>query len=313
MLWRGGRRSDNVEDERGSGGGGGFGGGGFGGGGFGGGGIKIGGGLGLIAVIVIAWMLGIDPTALLQGLDNGDGSTYQSGTQNGVDNSDQAQLDGTGSSTDNDEMKDFVSHVLASTEDTWSDVFQQMGRQYRDPKLVLFTGAVGSACGFAQSASGPFYCPADAKVYIDLSFYDELRQRFHAPGDFAQAYVIAHEVGHHVQNLLGLTDKADQLRGQLSESQANALSVRIELQADCFAGVWANRADKSQHILEAGDIDEALQAASAIGDDRLQKQAQGYIVPDSFTHGTSAQRVHWFKAGFQRGELNNCDTSGSLN
>jgi hypothetical protein len=313
MLWRGGRRSDNVEDERGAGGGiggSGMGGGGFRGGGFGGGGLRIGGGLGLVAVVVIALLFGVDPSALLQDLSNGGGDTsYQSAPGTSPQRSDQAQLDSNGGNTD--EMKDFVSSVLASTEDTWSEIFQQNGRQYRDPKLVLFSGSVRSACGFAESASGPFYCPADSKVYIDLSFYDELRQRFHAPGDFAQAYVIAHEIGHHVQHLLGLTDKADRLRSQMSDTQANALSVQIELQADCLAGIWANHADRKRHIIEAGDIDEALQAAAAIGDDRLQKQTQGYVVPDSFTHGTSAQRVHWFKAGFQSGDLNDCDTSGS--
>jgi predicted metalloprotease len=308
MLWRGGRQSDNVEDQRGARGGfGGGTGGGFRGGGFGGGGMRIGGGLGLIAVVVIALLFGVDPSALLQDLSNGGDATYQDTPDSSPQPGDQAQL----GSSSTDEMKDFVSTVLGSTEDTWGEIFQQNGRQYRDPKLVLFSGSIRSACGFAEAAAGPFYCPTDSKVYIDLSFYDELRQRFHAPGDFAQAYVIAHEVGHHVQHLLGLTDKADRLRSGMSDSQANALSVQIELQADCFAGIWANRADKERHIIEAGDIDEALQAAAAIGDDRLQKQMQGYIVPDSFTHGTSAQRVHWFKAGFQSGDLADCDTSGS--
>lgn len=312
MLWRGGRRSDNVEDERGAGGGiggGGLGGGGFRGGGFGGGGMRIGGGLGLVAVVVIALLFGVDPSALLQGLSNGGDTSYQDAPGTSPQRSDQAQLDGQDGGTD--EMKDFVSSVLASTEDTWSEIFQQNGRQYQDPKLVLFSGSVRSACGFAESASGPFYCPADSKVYIDLSFYDELRQRFHAPGDFAQAYVIAHEIGHHVQHLLGLTDKADRLRSQMNDTQANALSVQVELQADCLAGIWANHADRERHIIEAGDIDEALQAAAAIGDDRLQKQTQGYVVPDSFTHGTSAQRVQWFKTGFQSGDLTTCDTSGT--
>jgi hypothetical protein len=310
MLWRGGRRSDNVEDERGAGGG--LGGGDLGGGGFGGGGIRIGGGLGLVAVIVIALLFGIDPSALLQDLGNGGDPTYQTAPDNAAQRNDQAQLDQGSTGNPPDEMKDFVSSVLASTEDNWTEIFQQIGRQYRDPKLVLFSNRVRSACGLAQSATGPFYCPADSKVYIDLAFYDELRQRFHAPGDFAQAYVIAHEIGHHVQHLLGLTDRADRLRSRMSETEGNALSVRIELQADCLAGIWANRANRTQHILEAGDIDEALMAASAIGDDRLQKQMQGYVVPDSFTHGTSAQRVHWFKAGFASGDLDACDTSGSL-
>ena len=314
MRWRNERRSDNIEDDRAAGnignggiGGGGFGGGGFGGGGFGGGGIRIGGGLGLIAVVFIALLFGVDPSALLQDLSGGDTASYQNAPDETIQRNDQAKLDANGEDTD--EMKDFVSTVLASTEDTWSEIFQQAGRQYRDPKLVLFSGSIRSACGFAQSASGPFYCPADSKVYIDLSFYDDLRERFHAPGDFAQAYVIAHEVGHHVQHLLGLTDKADRLRARMDQTQANALSVQIELQADCLAGIWANRADRERHIIEAGDIDEALQAAAAIGDDRLQKQMQGYVVPDSFTHGTSAQRVHWFKAGFASGNIADCDTS----
>ena len=314
MRWEDGRRSDNIEDDRAAGnignggiGGGGFAGGGFGGGGFGGGGIRIGGGLGLIAVVFIALLFGVDPSALLQDLSGGDTASYQNAPDETIQRNDQAKLDANGEDTD--EMKDFVSTVLASTEDTWSEIFQQAGRQYRDPKLVLFSGSIRSACGFAQSASGPFYCPADSKVYIDLSFYDDLRERFHAPGDFAQAYVIAHEVGHHVQHLLGLTDKADRLRARMDQTQANALSVQIELQADCLAGIWANRADRERHIIEAGDIDEALQAAAAIGDDRLQKQMQGYVVPDSFTHGTSAQRVHWFKAGFASGNIADCDTS----
>jgi len=302
MLWRNSRRSDNVEDERGAGGGG-FGGGGFGGGGFGGGGIKIG-GLGLVAIVVICLLFGIDPSTLLQSLDSG--GSYQQPYQPAQDQQ-QAQL-GDSQSGDNagtDEMKDFVRAVLGSTEDAWGEIFREKGRQYQAPKLVLFSNVIRSGCGVAQSATGPFYCPTDSRVYIDLSFYDELRRRFHAPGEFAEAYVIAHEVGHHVQNLLGLMD------GSVAQQGATGKSVRTELQADCFAGIWANRANRKQHIVEEGDIDEALTAAAAIGDDRLQ-QAQGEVVPDSFTHGTSKQRVHWFKTGYQRGDIKACDTSGEL-
>ena len=290
MLWRGGRRSDNVEDRRGAGG--------F-GGGFGGGRrVGVGGGLGLLAVVVVAMLFGVDPSALLQGLDPGIGGTgYQ-----------QDESVTTGTSPNDDEMKQFVSTVLADTEDTWTELFSQMGKSYQDPRLVLFSDQVQSACGFAEAAMGPFYCPGDSKVYIDLSFYDELRQRFQAPGDFAQAYVIAHEVGHHVQHLLGITDQVDRLRGRLNETKANALSVRVELQADCFAGVWAFHANQERKILEEGDVEEALNAATAIGDDRLQQQGQGYVVPDSFTHGSSAQRVRWFRTGLQSGDLGACDT-----
>jgi predicted metalloprotease len=287
MLWRGGRRSDNIEDRRGP------------GGGFGGGGLRMGGGIGgvgILIVIVIGLFLGVDPSQLLQQIETGSPDTgYQQDQQS-------ASIDNSGT----DEEKDFVSVVLADTEDTWTALFQNMGRRYVDPHLVLFTGQVQSACGFAETAMGPFYCPGDSKVYIDLGFYDELKQRLGAPGDFAQAYVIAHEVGHHVQHLLGITDKVDSLQG-LTDSQANAVSVRVELQADCFAGVWAYHA-KERNIVEAGDIEEALNAAAAVGDDRLQRQSQGYIVPDSFTHGSSAQRVRWFKAGFARGEIGDCDT-----
>ncbi len=302
MLWRGGRRSDNIEDRRGAGGGlggGGFGGGGFGGGGGLGGGRTIGGGLGLLAIVVIAMLFGVDPSALLQGLDPGmSGSSYAPDESNVT----------TGTSASDDEMKQFVAVVLADTEDTWTQQFGDMGKRYQDPVLVLFSGQVRSACGFAQAAMGPFYCPGDSKVYIDLAFYDEMRQRFQAPGDFAQAYVIAHEVGHHVQHLLGITDQVDQLRGRQSEAESNALSVRVELQADCFAGVWAFHANQDRKIVEAGDVEEALNAATAIGDDRLQEESQGYVVPDSFTHGSSAQRVRWFKTGLQDGDIGACDT-----
>ena len=207
-----------------------------------------------------------------------------------------------------DGMARFVSKVLASTETTWAAIFAESGARYQQPKLVLFTGSTPTACGTGQSAMGPFYCPADRKVYIDLSFYRDLKQRFHAPGEFAQAYVIAHEVGHHVQNLLGISDKVHKAQQGASKARANALSVRLELQADCFAGVWGNRADAAKQIIEPGEIAQALNAASAIGDDRLQQQSQGRIVPESFTHGSSAQRMRWFKRGMDSGDLRQCDT-----
>lgn len=205
-------------------------------------------------------------------------------------------------------MARFVSIVLADTEDTWRPLFQLAGASYREPKLVLFSGAVSSACGFAQSAMGPFYCPLDEKVYIDLSFYRDLKERFRAPGDFAQAYVIAHEVGHHVQNLLGVAEKVRHAQQSVGRTEANQLSVRLELQADCLAGVWANHADRARDILEQGDVEEALGAASSIGDDRMQAQTQGHVVPESFTHGSSDQRVHWFRRGLESGELEQCNT-----
>lgn len=209
----------------------------------------------------------------------------------------------------NDEASQFVSVVLKETEDVWSKVFQeQLGENYQQPKLVLFTGQVESACGYASSASGPFYCPADHKAYIDLSFYDELKNRFNAPGDFAMAYVVAHEIGHHVQNLLGISDQVHNLRGKFSEEEFNQASVKLELQADFFAGLWAHHAQSTNNILEAGDIEEALNAANAIGDDRLQMEAQGYVVPESFSHGTSEQRMYWFKRGFESGKISDGNT-----
>ena len=211
-------------------------------------------------------------------------------------------------SASQDDLKQFVSVVLAETEDVWSNLLPQYGARYSDPKLVLFSGGVRSACGIGMAQMGPFYCPQDQKVYIDLSFYKELKDRFNAPGDAAQAYVIAHEVGHHVQNLLGIMDQVDAVRQRVSERQGNAIQVRVELQADCFAGVWANKAQEAKNIFEPGDIEAALNAASAIGDDRIQKQTQGYVVPDSFTHGSSAQRVRWFKRGYETGDLRQCDT-----
>ena len=280
MKWEDERRSENVEDERGR--------------SFGGVGM-VGGGIGTIVIVVVALLLGVDPRALLQQIPSG--SSVPAQTQRPVQ-----------SSPEEDKLKDFVSVVLADTEDTWRELFKASGRQYEDPKLVLFSGAVQSACGFAQAAVGPFYCPADHKVYIDLGFYRELRERFHAPGEFAEAYVIAHEVGHHVQNLLGISDKVHAAQQRGSEQHANALSVRLELQADCLAGVWAYHADRARHILEAGDIEAGLNAASQIGDDRMQLRARGYVSPDSFTHGSSEQRVHWFKRGLETGGTKACDT-----
>ena len=207
-------------------------------------------------------------------------------------------------------MADFVSVVLADTEDTWNEIFSNSGKNYQEPVLVMFTGSVQSACGMASAAIGPFYCPADSKVYIDLSFFGDLKRHHGAPGDFAQAYVIAHEVGHHVQNLLGTSSKVRSAQRGLGKAKANELSVRLELQADCFAGLWGNHADRSRQVLEQGDIEEALNAATAIGDDRLQRQAQGYVVPESFTHGTSEQRVRWFRKGIESGDINTCDTFG---
>lgn len=278
-----GRESSNVEDRRGEGGGGGI----------GMGGVGIG---GILLALAGSYFLGINPNTILNLVSHGGGgATHQSVPAH--------------KPPANDQMAKFVSKVLADTEDTWHAVFQQMGKSYTEPKLVLFTRATPTACGTGQTAMGPFYCPGDRKVYIDLAFYQELRTRFHAPGEFAEAYVIAHEVGHHVQNLLGISNKvhaAQQRAG--SKSAANALSVRLELQADCFAGVWGYRADHIGHRLEPGEVEQALTAASAIGDDTLQRHAQGRVVPDTFTHGTSAQRVRWFKRGMETGDINQCNT-----
>ena len=283
--------SNNVEDRRGSG---------FGGRG-GGLGIGRGGlGLGTIAVAFAAsYFLGIDPMLVLGMLAGDGGSPVQQ--QQPVDTP-------TRRTPAEDEMGRFVGKVLGSTEDTWSQIFREHNARYRDPKLVLFSGATPTACGTGQSAMGPFYCPLDQKVYLDTSFFRDLKERFRAPGEFAQAYVIAHEVGHHVQNLLGISDKVREAQQGVSQSRANALSVRLELQADCFAGVWGNRADAAKRIIEPGEVEQALTAATAIGDDRLQKQAQGHIVPESFTHGSSEQRVRWFKRGFETGDINQCNT-----
>jgi hypothetical protein len=282
MRWKDLRRSRNVEDRRSSGGGrlslpGGRGG-------------KIG-GFGLIVIVLLALFFGIDPSQFLQGEFGDDTATTQTETGAPAD----------------DEAGQFVEAVLGSTEDVWTAMFQQSNSTYRAPKLVLFSGRDQSACGVAQSAMGPFYCPADETVYIDLSFYAELR-RMGAAGDFAQAYVIAHEVGHHVQTLIGIADEVHQARQRVSTAEANDLSVRMELQADCLSGIWARQADQALDIVEEGDIEEALTAASAIGDDRLQRESQGYVVPESFTHGTSAQRVRWFRRGWDGGNLSDCDT-----
>ena len=296
MKWSGLRRSSNVEDRRGAGGAGrGFGGlgGGLGGGGFGGLGRlpMSGGGLAILAIIVVITLFAGDPLHLLGGSS---GSAGGGGGGHGLSGSaDPAQA----------ELADMSSAVLAETEDVWRQLFAQRGQTYQDPKLVLFDYEVDSACGFASSAVGPFYCPGDSKVYLDLSFFDELSRRFGAPGDFAQAYVIAHEVGHHVQNLLGVSDEVHTAQQRLSEGESNKLSVRLELQADFYAGVWAHHAQQLNQILEPGDLEEALDAATAIGDDRLQQQGQGRVVPDSFTHGTSQQRVAWFKKGYDTGDM----------
>ena len=292
MKWEGERQSDHVEDRRGGGMGGGF----------GGGMPRIGGrgiGIGTILIALIGgWVLGINPLTLLGALGGGGGAVMAPSAQQAPAQKPPA----------NDKVAAFVSTVLASTEDVWTAQFRAAGGAYQPPGLVLFRGATRTACGVGQSAMGPFYCPADQKVYIDLSFYDDLSSRFGAPGDFAQAYVIAHEVGHHVQNLLGISDKVDAARGRVSKGEFNALSVRLELQADFFAGVWAHHAQKVRDILEAGDIEEAMRCAAAIGDDRLQMQAKGYVVPESFTHGTAAQRAKWFRKGLESGDMSAGDT-----
>jgi len=290
MKWEGQRQSDNVEDRRGEGGGR-------------GGGFRVGGGRGIgLGTIVIAlvagWIFGINPLTLL-GVLGGGGGVIEAPTAQQAP----AQRPPAG-----DEVAAFVSTVLADTEDVWGAVMQSGGAAYREPKLVLFRGAVGTACGTGQSAMGPFYCPGDQKVYLDLGFFDTLRSRMGAPGDFAQAYVISHEVGHHVQNLLGITGKVDGMRGRVPEAQMNALSVRVELQADCFAGVWAHHSQKGKGWLERGDIDEAMNAAAQIGDDMLQRKTQGTVVPESFTHGSSQQRQSWFRRGLESGSVGQCNT-----
>ena len=280
MRWKSGRRSSHIEDRRGT---------------------RVSGGLfkGGIGTVVLAlglaYFLGIDPRVVFQLQE----AVAPSATETDYQPTAKEQ-----------EQADFVSVVLADTEDTWGAIFRQSGYEYEEPNLVLFSGQVNSACGMASAAMGPFYCPADKKVYIDLAFFDDLKRRHGASGDFAQAYVIAHEVGHHVQNLLGTSTQVRKAQRGLGKAGANELSVNLELQADCFAGLWGNHADRSRQVLEQGDIEEALNAASAIGDDRLQKEAQGYVVPESFTHGTSKQRVHWFRKGIDSGDVGDCDTFG---
>jgi uncharacterized protein len=281
MRWRGERQSTNIEDRR----------------GLSGGKMAVGGGLGTIVILILALLFGADPRQFLEQSPTSPSSDVQSSrSQN----------------PEEEELKQFVAVVLAKSEDVWQDVFRQNGRQYREPTLVLFTDQVQSACGVAGAAVGPFYCPGDEKVYIDLGFYEELRRRFNAPGDFAQAYVVAHEVGHHVQNLLGISDRVDAMQRQVSEVEANRLSVRLELQADFFAGIFA-RYVQNQNMLEAGDIEEALRAASAVGDDQIQRRTTGYVVPDSFTHGTSEQRLRWFRKGYESGDMRQGDTFSATN
>jgi uncharacterized protein len=275
----GGRRSGNIEDRRGM------------------GPVVIGGGIGGILLLLVALYFGVDPGELM---NSGRETPVNAGGPANTSPADEA-------------TKDFVATVLGYTEDTWSDIFRREGMQYREPKLVLFTGAVESACGFGQAAMGPFYCPPDEKVYLDTSFFQELKDRFHSPGDFAQAYVIAHEVGHHVQNLLGISDQVRAYQQQARRGRANDASVRLELQADCFAGVWATHTEQMQKFLDPGDVNEALNAASMIGDDRLQMQSRGYIVPESFTHGTAEQRARWFNKGFQGGTTSSCNTFNVAN
>jgi predicted metalloprotease len=286
MRWDGDRQSDNVEDRRGDGGGG--------GGGFGIGGGTI--GIGTIVVALLgSWFFGVSPGTILNLLSGGGGA--------------QQVQQAPAHPPANDRETQFVRTVLGYTEDTWGQIFRAGGATYTPPVLVLYSGRTGTGgCGQGQSAVGPFYCPADRKVYIDLSFFKLMQQRFHVGGVFTQAYVIAHEVGHHVQNLLGISGKVDAMRGRASETEANAMSVRLELQADCFAGVWAKHTNQAKQIIEGGDIDGALAAASAIGDDALQRQSRGEVVPDSFTHGTSAQRVRWFKRGIETGSVEQCNT-----
>ena len=281
MRWRGERESSNIEDRR----------------GLSVGRVAAGGGLGTIVIMVVALLFGVNPSQLLeQAPSEQPPATQSSRPQN----------------AEEEELKQFVAVVLGKTEDVWTDVFRKNGRQYREPTLVLFTDQVRSACGIAGEAVGPFYCPGDEKVYIDLAFYEELRRQFNAPGDFAQAYVVAHEVGHHVQKLLGITDRVDAMSARANQAQANQLSVRLELQADFFAGVFA-RYVQNQNLLEAGDIEEALRAASAVGDDQIQRRTTGMVVPDSFTHGTSEQRLRWFKKGYETGDIRQGDTFNATN
>lgn len=278
MRWSKGRRSGNIEDRR---------------------GMRVsrgmvGGGVGTLIMVLFALYLGVDPTIILNQAPPVTGPSAGASPE--------------ARSPEENRLADFVSVVLADTEDTWHELFQRGGTTYRESSLVLFTDAVESACGFAESAVGPFYCPRDQNVYIDLGFFQEMEDRFQAPGDFAQAYVIAHEIGHHVQNLLGISEKVQNARARASQVEGNRLSVLLELQADCLSGVWAYHANRARNIIEEGDVEEALGAASAIGDDRLQKQSRGFVVPDAFTHGTSEQRVRWFRRGLQSGDVDRCNT-----
>ena len=281
MRWQSGRRSDNVKDRR---------------------GMRIpggakGGGIGILLLALVGMYFGIDPSMIM----NIGGAIQQNEPAGQSSQPYQA-------TAEEQEQAEFVSVVLADTEDVWNQVFKENGMRYQEPSLIMFSGSVSSACGLAQAAMGPFYCPADQSVYIDLSFYKDLQDQLNSPGDFARAYVVAHEIGHHVQKLLGTSDKVNMARQRLSKKDFNKVSVRLELQADCFAGVWTNRADRMRGILESGDIQEAMNAASNIGDDRLQQQSKGYVTPDSFTHGTSAQRMHWFNQGYKSGDINQCNT-----
>jgi predicted metalloprotease len=280
VQWRGRRTSGNIEDRR----------------GMRPGGLAVGGGIGtVLLVLAISFLTGTDPSDVAEVINTGGGSSA-------------GQPAGTPPA--NDEQAQFVSVIVADTEETWRELMPQLGTSYQEPKLVLFSGAVDSACGMASSAVGPFYCPLDSRVYLDLSFFQELDEKFGAPGDFAGAYVIAHEVGHHVQNLLGISGQVHEARQRTSESEGNQLSVRLELQADCFAGVWANQAETRRDLLEAGDAEEGLRAAAAVGDDRIQRKAQGQVVPESFTHGSAEQRMEWFRRGFESGDPGRCDTFG---
>ncbi len=284
MRWQFGRKSSNVEDRRGR----------------GGSGAVVGGGIGMFLLALVVTLLGGDPSLILDQVTTGS-DPYNNPAQVAP------------APPADDETAKFVSVILGYTEDTWSQIFRESGSQYINPKLVLFSGVVQSDCGTAESAMGPFYCPLDQKIYIDTSFFQDMESELGAPGDFAQAYVIAHEVGHHVQNLLGISGQVQETQQRVGEAEANQLSVRLELQADCFAGVWGNRTQQAQKILEQGDVEEALGAATAIGDDRLQKRARGYVVPDSFTHGSSEQRVRWFTQGIKTGDPNECNTFDTRN
>jgi uncharacterized protein len=296
MRWLGDRESENVEDRRGM------------GGGFP---VGISGGIGAILVLIVGLFLGIDPSTLMAVLNGGAPDAQTNDRQVDQPGYGSSRLPDTRTAGGEDRMRQFVSVVLADTEDVWRQAFRDLGRTYRDPKLVLYSDVVQSPCGMASSATGPFYCPNDQKVYLDTAFFDDMKRKMHASGEFAQAYVIAHEIGHHVQNELGILKQAQAARARSDQRTSNAISVRTELQADCLAGVWANHADRTKRILERGDVEAAINAAAAVGDDRLQRQARGTVVPDAFTHGSSAQRVAWFRRGIESGELKSCDTFAS--